>query len=298
MFMWIKCYGNRNFRMDFHDRIHISINLLQISKMNHTPIHNFFVFNGELKPNKEFIPSENAGGIYEVLRVLNGVPLFLDEHLKRFYQSAKIAGKTIRFSSAEIGGFILKLIEQNRVQEGNILLSCKTNLKAFFISHRYPTPDLYQSGIRCEMLHAERINPNAKVFQTSVRKMADEIIQNENVYEVLLVDHLERITEGSRSNVFFVKKNGVLTPPANEVLLGITRQKTIGIIQSQQIPFSEEDIFLKDLGSFDVAFITGTSPKILPISKIGEINFNPKNEILRLLMHEFDAMILEYIEKN
>jgi branched-chain amino acid aminotransferase len=266
--------------------------------MNHTPIHTYFIFNGNVRPNNEFIPSENAGGIYEVLRVLKGVPLFLDEHLKRFYQSAEIAGKTIRFSSAEIEQFILKLIEQNCVQEGNILLSCKTNLKAYFISHRYPDPDLYQSGIRCEILHAERNNPNAKVFQTSVRQMADEIIQNKNVYEVLLVDHFGRITEGSRSNAFFVKENRVLTPPANEVLPGITRQKTIGIIQSQQIPFSEEDIFLKDLGSFDAAFITGTSSKILPVSKVGEVGFNPQNEIVNTLMQEFDAMILEYIKEN
>jgi branched-chain amino acid aminotransferase len=266
--------------------------------MIHTPIHSFFIFNGVIKSNNEFILSENAGGIYEVLRVLNGIPLFLDEHLKRFFQSAEIARKTIRFAAAEIEQFIMKLIEQNRVQEGNILLSCKTNLKAFFISHRYPSPNLYHSGIRCEILHAERNNPNAKVFQTSVRQMADEIIQNKNVYEVLLVDHFGRITEGSRSNVFFVKEKRVLTPPADEVLLGITRQKTIGIIQSQKIPFWEEDIFLKDLGSFDASFITGTSPKILPVSKIGEVDFNPQNEVVRMLMQEFDSMILEYIKEN
>ncbi len=266
--------------------------------MNHTPIHNFFVFNGDLKPNSEFIPSENAGGVYEVLRVVKGIPLFLDEHLERFFQSAGIAGKTIRFSKNEIAAFIQILIEKNNAEEGNILLSCKTNLKAFFIAHRYPEPELYTTGVRCGILHAERNNPNAKVFQTPVRQLADEIIQREKVYEVLLVDHFGRITEGSRSNVFFVKGNRVLTPPADEVLLGITRQKTIGIIHSQKISFSEGDIFLKDSGSFDAAFLTGTSPKILPLFKAGEVRFDPQNELVRLLMQKFEAMILEYIAKN
>lgn len=266
--------------------------------MNHTPIHNFFVFNGELKPNSEFIPSENAGGVYEVLRVVKGIPLFLEEHLLRFYTSAQIAGKSIRFSKNEIAEFIRKLIEKNKVDEGNILLSCKNNLKAFFIAHRYPDPKLYQAGIRCGILHAERKNPNAKVFQTSVRQQADEIIQNEKVYEVLLVDHNGRITEGSRSNVFFVKDNRVFTPPANEVLLGITRQKTIQIIRNAGIDFYENDIFLKDLNSFDAAFLTGTSPKILPLSKAGGVDFDPENEVVRLLMQKFDAMILDYIKKH
>ncbi|MFW5755872.1 MAG: aminotransferase class IV [Tangfeifania sp.] len=266
--------------------------------MNHTPIHNFFVFNGELKPNNEFIPLENAGGVYEVLRVLKRVPLFLHEHLERFYTSAEIAGRTIQFSKNEIAEFIRKLIEKNRVTEGNILLSCKTNLKAFFIAHRYPAPEWYTTGVKCGILHAERNNPNAKVFQTSVRQKADKIIQNEKVYEVLLVDHIGRITEGSRSNVFFVKDNRVLTPPADEVLLGITRQKTIGIIQSQKIYFLEDEVLLKDMESFDAAFITGTSPKILPVSNVGNVKFNPQNEIVRLLIDKFDAMIQKYVQEN
>jgi branched-chain amino acid aminotransferase len=266
--------------------------------MIHTPIHNYFIFNGELRSTDEFIPSENAGGIYEVLRVLKGVPLFLDEHLKRFFQSAEIAGKTIRFTSAEIERFVWKLIKQNNVPEGNILLSCKTNLKAFFIAHKYPEINWYKTGVKCEILGAERNKPNAKVFQTSVRQMADDMIQHKKVYEVLLVDRLGRITEGSRSNVFFVKENRVLTPPADEVLLGITRQKTIGLIHSREIPFSEEAVFLKDLKKFDAVFVTGTSPKILPVSQVGDVNFNPQNEIVRLLIQEFDEMILDYIKMH
>ena len=61
------------------------------------PIHKYFILNGELKPISEFIPSENNGGIYEVLRVVRGVPLFLEDHLSRLYQSAYIAQKKILY---------------------------------------------------------------------------------------------------------------------------------------------------------------------------------------------------------
>ena len=89
------------------------------------PIHNYFVYNTWIKPVSEFVPSENAGGIYEVLRVTNGVPLFLEEHLKRFYTSAGIARKEILYSSSEIKGLLNKLILKNKVSEGNVLISCK-----------------------------------------------------------------------------------------------------------------------------------------------------------------------------
>ena len=260
------------------------------------PIHNFFVFNGDLLPVSEFIPSENEGGIYEVLRVINGVPLFLEEHLERFYHSAGLANKSVHYTFAQIDSFLKLLIKENHILEGNILLSCKTNLKAFFIPHQYPTQQQYRSGVKCGILEAERENPNAKVFQTSVRKRANQMLEENGFFEVVLVDHFGRITEGSRSNIFFIKKNKIITPPAFEVLLGITRQKAILCAQDVGFEVLEEDVWLENLDLFDAAFITGTSPKILPINQIGETHFNSANQILLRLMDQFDLLIEEYIK--
>jgi branched-chain amino acid aminotransferase len=263
--------------------------------MVYFPLHRYFIFNGELRPNAAFRTFENAGGIYEVLRVENGVPLFIEDHLERFYTSATLARKAIRFTQVEITRFIWELIHENQVLFGNILLSCKENLKAFFIPHKYPEPQWYQTGVRCGILKAERENPNAKVFQTPVRQQADKLMEKQNLYEVLLVDHFNRITEGSRSNVFFVKNDLLLTPPGNEVLLGITRQKTILLAKKAGIPFQEQDVALDDLLHFQAAFITGTSPKILPISQIGEGKFNPQNHLVKRLRKKYDELIQDYI---
>lgn len=262
------------------------------------PVHNYFVYNDELLPVSHFISSENEGGIYEVLRVVGGTPLFVEEHLERFYHSAGIANKTIRFSTDEIRQFLQRLVTGSQVSEGNILLSCKTNLKAYFIAHRYPDAEMYKRGVVCGILEAERKNPNAKVFQTTVRESANKLIAQKVFYEVLLEDYLGRLTEGSRSNVFFVKNDVLITPPGNEVLLGITRKKTISLAKDLNIPFREEDIFHKNLNSYEAAIITGTSPKILPVNKIEENSFNPQHEIVRMLMKEYDALITQYIKNN
>ena len=259
------------------------------------PQHKFFIFNGEVRPSEEFIPSENEGGVYEVLRVADNIPLFLEDHLERFYLSAQLAGKTIPFQHNEVELFLQKLIKKNGVSEGNILISCKINLKAFFIPHSYPTPEMYHDGVLCGILNAERENPNAKVFQTTVRQQANQMLEQKGYYEVMLVDHLGLITEGSRSNVFFVQQNSLVTPPANKVLLGITRQKTVQLAREMMIPVEEKEVAVNDLHQFDAAFITGTSPKILPIRQIDHFSFNPKNTELRQLMFRYDEMIGEYI---
>jgi branched-chain amino acid aminotransferase len=262
------------------------------------PIHKYFISNGTLKAVSSFIPSENEGGIYEVLRVDQCVPLFLEDHLIRFYKSAEIEGKEILYSSIEIGSFLNLLIQKEGVDGGNILLSCKRKLKAFFIAHKYPDADDYRLGVKCGLLHAERTNPNAKVFQTTVRERANQLIEENAFYEVLLIDNKSQITEGSRSNVFLIKGHKIFTPPAKQVLLGITRQKTIQCANELGFELQESEIKDHDLAGFDAAFITGTSPKILPVNQIEELCFNTENEVLRKLMARFDLLAKDYIREH
>jgi branched-chain amino acid aminotransferase len=262
------------------------------------PVHKYFIRNGELLPNDVFIASENDGGIYEVLRVMEGKPLFMEEHLERLYHSAEIAGHTIPYSSSEVEQFLIELIQHNQVDEGNILVSCKKNLKIFFIAHSYPTNEQYVNGVVCGILHAERENPNAKVFQTTVREKANRLISAEGFYEVLLVDHELKITEGSRSNVFFIRENRILTPPAGKVLLGITRQRVISCATGLGITIGEEEINLQELSAYSTVFITGTSPKILPVYQILNQKFDVNHPLLRRLMKRYDEMIHSYIHQK
>lgn len=260
------------------------------------PILKYFIYNGKLIPISEFVSSENDGGIYEVLRVFDGVPLFLEEHLNRFFKSAEIANKNIHFTKVEILNFLERLIASNEVVSGNILISCKNNLKAFFIPHNYPNTEQYNKGVNCGVLHAERQNPNAKVFQTSVRQQANKQIIENGFYEVLLANKNNVITEGSRSNVFFIKGSELITTKASKVLLGITRMKTLQCAEELKLRVTEQDVRLKDLKDFDAVFLTGTSPNILPVKSVDALTFDVDNEVLRQLMENFNALIGNYIK--
>ena len=52
---------------------------------------------------------------------------------------------------------------------------------------------------------------------------------------------------------------------------------------------------MSEISNFDAAFISGTSPKILPIANINEVKFDVENEKLRLLMQKFNEVINQNI---
>jgi branched-chain amino acid aminotransferase len=260
------------------------------------PIHFYFVLNGEIKSVSEFVGSENDGGIYEVIRVEKGIPLFLDDHILRFFKSAEIAKISVSYSGHEIESFLKLLIQKNNFSKGNLLISFKSNLKIFYISHKYPTAENYSEGVNCGVLFAQRKNPNAKVFRTSVRQKANKLISENDFYEVLLVDNLGRITEGSRSNIFFVKENQIITPPGTGVLLGITRQKIIQLTKTLGFSFVEKEVLLDELSTFEAMFISGTSPKILPVKQVDKTIFNPQNEILQTLIKQYNLLVIKYLK--
>ena len=259
------------------------------------PINSYFSINGNLKSLNEYTHEKDGGSVYEVLRVIRGVPLFLDEHLNRLAHSAELAGFSNRFSQKETEEQLIQLIKANNVSEGNILISLKENIIAYFIPYKYPGKALYENGIQLGILHAERQNPNAKVFQTSVRRQADEMKLAKDYYEVLLVDHRNRITEGSSSNFFFVSGDRLVTATAGEVLQGITRNKTIRLAGELGIEVIERNIYLNEMPQFEAAFITGTSPKILHVKQIDDIKFDPQNHTIKVLMDAYDNLIENYV---
>lgn len=233
-----------------------------------------------------------------MLRVTKGIALFLEDHLERFHRSAKMAGNSIPFSPGQIESLLNELIKQNNISDGNVLLSWKENLKAFFIPHKYPAEEMYSTGVSCGLLKAERDNPNVKIFQTTVRMQADKMFEENAFYEVLLVNNANCITEGSRSNIFFIEGDKIITPPAQKVLMGITRQKTMELACSLGIPVLEENVSVASLRFFKSAFITGTSPKILPVKQIDKFSFRVRNKIVGALVKSYDELIESYVSSR
>lgn len=264
----------------------------------------YFIHNGiVMKKNSKKISLDKVSNvIYEVIRVIEGVPLFLEEHIARLSKSANILNYNIEGILETIKLDTKKTITLNENPELNlkILLYNIENpipdYYIFFMDSNYPNEELYKTGIKTVTFKAVRSNPNAKIINNEFRKNVNESIEKNNAYEALLINDNDEITEGSRSNVFFVKNNTVYTPPANDVLLGTTRNKIIKICNNASINVSENPITKDFLENCDALFITGTSPKVLPISQVNDkIYDSPNNKIVLKIMESYDFLIKDYI---
>ena len=123
-------------------------------------------------------------------------------------------------------------------------------------------------------------------------------IEKNKIYEALLVDDGGAVTEGSKSNVFFIKENQFFTPPLSKVLPGVTRQKIIYLINQQNIVLNEGNIYVKTLNTYEASFLTGTSPKVLPIAFINEQSYNVNHPLLHFIMKSYDGIIESYLNEG
>lgn len=242
--------------------------------------------------------------LYEVIKVIDKVPLFLDEHLDRLVNSSNLANLNIRYSKAEIEEVILKLIKENNKEEGNVKLVFNFNedektFLAYFIKHSYPSKSDYKIGVDTILYEAERENPNAKIINYNFKKEVEEKIKASNVYEAILVNRDGKITEGSRSNMFFVKDNIVYTSPVDKVLPGITRGTILNLCRDLNIEIREELVEAKNIGELDGLFLSGTSPNALPIKSVGMLKFDSSNnEVIKKIINGFNQLITDYIKGN
>ncbi|GFN36532.1 aminotransferase class IV [Tepidimicrobium xylanilyticum] len=270
-------------------------------------IREYLMVNGRLEPtsNTEIFEKIEKPPIYEVIRVIDGVPLFLEDHLDRMRESARIIDYPIKRKDVQIEEDIKDLIIKNGVKNLNVKLLC-TDIEnmgqvvlAYFIKSFYPPEEYYEEGIHTILFNYERENPNAKIQMLSFREEVARKLEENNAFEALLVNKDGYIPEGSRSNIFFVKGENIYTAPKGDVLLGITRKYIFQVCEELNIEIVEENIHKDDLIRLDGAFMSGTSVNVLPISSIDNIRLDSvSNKIIKEISKAYINKMREYIESR
>ncbi len=264
-----------------------------------TALLNYFVRDTQLQSTCDFngYALEKGLIIYEVLRVEQAIPVFLKEHIRRFFSSAKLEHVKLDITPSFIRQAIRLLIAENRMQQGNIKFLYHRNgseegrFMAWVMPFFYPSPQHYREGVKVLSMSGERHNPNAKKALHDLRQKADHFIREKKVWEAVYVNKRQYITEGSRSNIFFVTEEKILTPELSLVLPGITRGKVMDLARLEGAQVKETRINLSELGKFEACFLTGTSPKVLPVSEFDGHRFDVNNPIMRKLMKAYDDLV-------
>ncbi|HDZ41639.1 MAG TPA: aminotransferase class IV [Bacteroidetes bacterium] len=261
-----------------------------------------FIENGIIRNRLEFDLGKvfEDEVIYEVIRIRKGIPLFLFDHFERLERSASYSGRELFLSYDQLREQILKLIGLSSIPEGNIKVSLKyspayTGYLIYYIDARYPDAEMYENGVRGILYYAERRMPVAKIFNHKLRSSIYYELIHTKAYEALLVNRAGCITEGSRSNIFFIKEGKIITAPDECVLGGITRKKLLKICRDEDLKIEYRCLPVDELGSVDSAYMTGTSPNVLPFSEIDSYKFSVKNETMKLVAGRYMQMIYDYM---
>lgn len=226
---------------------------------------------------------------YEVIRTRKGIPLFFDDHMKRLNDGISTRYDLKDDISELITDGLDALVRQESFTEINVRITVsfigqEYSVHICYIPSSYPDDETARDGVPLILYRAERFDPGVKLLNNRLRLSVNESLVKKKAYEALLVNNEGLITEGSRSNVFFVNAKGILyTAPDRMVLSGITRKYLIDICHREGYELVFEAVKISDLPAFQSAFITGTSPMVLHVNRIEDHLFRIDNAIVKRL---------------
>ena len=252
--------------------------------------------------NKKYVAFKNAkihiddrgfqfsDSVYEVVKVINKKIIDFDLHIKRLKYSTKELKFTIKIDNIFFNKIFSNLITKNKLRNGIIYLQItrgvqprshvyKKNLKPTIIAYtakkKFNFPNKNFKGFNAITLPDIRWG-RADIKTTSLLAniLAATEASNKGAYETILFKH-NKITEATHSNVWIIKKNKIITHPANkEILKGVTRTVLINLIGALEMNLSEREFSINELYKSDEVFITSSGSLITPIIKIDKIKIN------------------------
>lgn len=101
-------------------------------------------------------------------------------------------------------------------------------------------------------------------------------MQDKEAFEGIWLNSRGELMEGTKSNIYFVRKRAVFTPSlASGCLQGTRRRVVRELTHRCKIPFCEQNVFPEDLLLADEIFLTNALMGIMPVSRVErtEISF-------------------------
>ena len=250
---------------------------------------------GKLLPKDEASVSVNdlgvqrGYGIFDFLRVSANVPLFIEDHLDRFFHSAQEMRLTCKESRQEIKEIVFQLIKENNQPFSGVRLiltggespdGYKIIEPGLVIVQQAITPppdDITFPGIQLLSYPFQRQLAHVKTTDYLMaiwlqpwlkERGGDDIIYHQDGF----------VTECPRSNFFIVTKEFKLVTPGRNMLKGITRKKVIQLAKNLDIIVEERDIHLNEIKEAREAFITSSTKRLIPVRQLDDMHFPPVME--------------------
>lgn len=223
-------------------------------------------------------------GIFEGIRAYNGKVFKLDEHIKRLFASAKSLMLNIPYTPAVMAQHVVDTVAANHLQDAYIRLvisrgegdlgldpqHCEQPTVLIIADRIQLFPEsLYEEGLPLASSAIRRpsgdvLNPQIKSLNYLNSILAKVEAGQRGVPEMILMNQLGHVVEGTGDNVFIVRDGALVTPPLSAgILPGITRNTVIDLARENGYEVREENFTLHELYNADECFLTGTAAEVI-----------------------------------
>ena len=229
-------------------------------------------------------------GMWEGMRLYNGVWAFYEEHMDRLYDSCKAVCLDIGLDREGMAEALRMTAEANDMTTDvhcRLMVTRGVKVKPFqhpslsqsgptlviIMEHSKPVNRLKSRGIRLASVPQVRGLPHsqdAKFNSHSKLNCVIACLQAEaaGADEALMLDPHGFVNTTNACNFFIVRKGEVWTSSGDYCMNGVTRQKVIDLCRANNIPVHEKNYSLYEAYGADEAFLTGTFGAQTPVYDI------------------------------
>lgn len=252
-----------------------------------------------------------ASSVFEGVRVYGGAPFMLGEHIARLRRSARILDFDLEYEDETLHAATLDVVARAGFRDGYIRMnawrgseviqtaalhtSVHTSVAAWEIpAGYYAATDALDKGIALRTAEYRRPSPAYAPVKSKAagNYMIGTVSKNRALRagydDALLLDDTGHIAEATGAHIFFTKAGALHTPTTRCTIDGITRATVLDLAARLDIPCTVADLTPDFVRAADGAFICGTACELLPVSRIDNHVYEPRDrEVVRKLINSY-----------
>ena len=252
--------------------------------------------NGEFVPRSEATVSvfDSAflvgDGVWEGLRLHDGVYAYLDRHLDRLFASAKgvhldigktreelteILHETARVNDMTTDAHVRLMVSRGTKktpsQDPRLIIGGATIV--VIAEHKKADPGISKAGISLFTSTIRRLPPDTIDQKWNCHSKLHEVVAlvqaiEAGADEALMLDPNGFVATCNATNFFIIVDGEVWTSTGDYCLNGITRGLVVELAKAAGIPALERNFSLTDVYAADESFVTGTFGALTPVTEV------------------------------
>ena len=247
-----------------------------MNRENFVFINDAFVPRRDAALHVDDLAIQRGYGVFDFLRIHDGRPVFLNDHLVRFESSASRMRLPIGRTREQLTQILAELIDRNDLPDSGVRLTltggyaadgytiAAPNLVIEQRPLRMTLHDAAARGIRLATFEHQRQLCDVKTIDYLMAIWLQPLVAERDADDVLYHQG-GVVSECPRSNVFILTGDDCLATPARNILQGITRKHVLDLARGRVAATEERDVHLNDLRDAKEMFVTSTTKGVWPV---------------------------------